>query len=145
MHEAELGVLIPIIAVTLGLSIPIVRAVVNFLRKRALIEAFNKERIAFIEKGMTPPAWPDELLRDKGDDPMGPTTPAQIANQRHGQLTSGLITLFVGLAILFGLAPLIGADTARTGLIPIGIGLALLLAWALRGRSGGGSSNSGTP
>jgi hypothetical protein len=142
MHEGELGIMIPIIAVTLGLAIPMVKAVVDY--KRALIDAMNRERMAAIEKGITPPAWPDHLVRDKGEEEL-PTTSEGREIARHRQLTTGLVILFVGIAILFGLPPLIGDSTARTGLIPIGIGVALLIAWAVRRRSGGGSANSGTP
>ena len=132
MNEALLGILIPIIAVTLGLSIPIVKTIADYKRKRALIEAMNRERIAAIEKGVAPPSWPEELLREKGDDWDMAKTPEARENRSHAQLTAGLITLAIGVAILFGLAPLVGVDTARAGFIPIGIGAALLIAWAVR-------------
>ena len=135
MNEGQLALLIPILAITLSLCIPMVKAVVNYKRKRALIEAFNKERIAAIEKGVTLPAWPDELLRDKSDDAIAPSTAAQLENARHRQLTGGLITLGAGLALLFGLGPLVGEASARAGYIPIAIGAALLIAWAARGIS----------
>ena len=146
MNEESLGVLIPIIAVTLGLTIPIVGSIVDYKRKRALIEAMNKERIVAIEKGVTPPTWPQELVRDIVDTEDAPRSPEAIEQKRHGQLTSGLVTLGVGVGILFGLAPLIGPETARVGFIPIAIGVAMLIAWALRGRSkSGGSTDSGAP
>jgi hypothetical protein len=142
MDESQLGIMIPIIAITLGLTIPIVKSVMDYKRKRALIEAMKQERIAAIEKGVTPPDWPDHMIREKGDQ-AAPTSTTELEHARHGQLTGGLITLFVGVAVLFGLPPLIGESTARAGLIPIGIGLAMLLAWALRGRGGGSGSGDG--
>ncbi len=136
MNEGQLGVLIPIIAITLGLGIPMVNSIVNYKRKRALIEALNKERIAAIEKGVAPPAWPEDILKDQVDAADAvPNTAAAMEHSRHRQLTAGLVTLAVGLAVLFGLAPLIGDEVARAGLIPMAVGVALLIAWAVRGRS----------
>lgn len=134
MNEGMLGVLIPIIAVTLGLTIPIVRSIVEYKRKRTLIEAMNKERIAAIEKGMAPPAWPAEMLRGIDDADEIPQTAAAREDKRHQQLTSGLVLIGVGVGILFGLTSIIGPDVARAGFIPIAIGVAMLIAWAVRGR-----------
>lgn len=134
MQEGQIALLIPIVAITLGLGIPMVKSIVNYKRKKVLIEAFNKERLAAIEKGVTAPPWPDELLRDKGDDPIGPTTSTQLENARHSQLTGGLVTLAVGIAMVFASGSLVGEDVARAGYIPIAVGIALLIAWAVRGR-----------
>ena len=134
MQVDQLGVLIPIIAVTLGLTIPIVALVVNYLRRRALIEALGRERLAHIERGTPPPPWPEGLMADQEED-VKPRTPLQFAQARQAQLKTALVTLGVGLAILFGLPPMIGDDVARVGIIPIAVGAALLLAWALQGRS----------
>lgn len=135
MNEESMGVLIPIIAVTLGLTIPIVSSIVDYKRKRVLIEAMNKERIAAIEKGVVPPAWPAELMRGVENSEDTPVSPSAQAEKHHRQLTSALVTLGVGCAILFGLQPMLGSDVARIGLIPVAIGVALLIAWAIRGRS----------
>lgn len=139
MEQHQMALLIPILAVSLGLAIPIVAVLAEYRRKRALIEALNKERLAAIEKGVAPPAWPQNLTGDSNETD---GSPEALERARHRQLTRGLTLLFVGVAILFGLPQLIGADTARAGLLLIAWGAAVLIAWAVRGKRAAAKDDS---
>ena len=59
MSEDAIAVFIPIIAIVMSLSIPIVFAIVDYRRRRDIIEAHHKERMAAIERGMELPPLPE--------------------------------------------------------------------------------------
>jgi hypothetical protein len=123
-------VLIPLMgivcAVGIPLSIPIVLAVLNYRKRRRLMELYHAERMAAIERGMELPPLPSEIL--------GP------APTRHSTLLPGLIWLFVGLAILVALHAEGGNFLSGIGgrliwgLVPTGIGLAYLIYYLIEGR-----------
>jgi hypothetical protein len=88
MDEEILALFIPIIAIFMSLLIPIVFAIVDYRRRRDLVEANHKERMAAIERGMELPPMPEALFQS-----MKPA-------RRSSYLLPGLIWLFVGLAFL---------------------------------------------
>ncbi len=79
--------LIPIVAVIMSLTIPIVAIITEFAKRRTFYELHHKERLAAIEKGVELPPLPPEFV---GAGPKG----------RPRYLLRGLIWLFVGLGIL---------------------------------------------
>lgn len=123
-----LAELVPLMAIMFGvgvpLSIPIVWIVLNYRKRRRLMELHHTERMAAIERGMELPPLPLELIDGR-------------SGRRRSSLLPGLVWFFIGLAVLTGSllmgeidrdAPIIG------GLVPLGIGLAYLIYYAVEGR-----------
>lgn len=119
--------IIPIFGIIFGvgmpLSIPIVWIVLNYRKRRRLMELHHTERMAAIERGMDIPPLPMELI--DGGSP----------RRRRTSLLPGLVWFFIGLALVVGMMlmneddiPLIG------GLIPLGIGAAYLIYYFAEGR-----------
>lgn len=122
MSEDAIAVFIPIVAIVMSLSIPIVFAIVDYRRRRDIIEAHHKERMAAIERGMELPPLPEAFFKSFNSD----------RKPRH--LLSGMIWLFVGLGLFMALREVAGQDVAWFALTPIGVGLALLIYYFVEGR-----------
>ena len=86
------GLLIPLVAIGMSLSIPIVAIVMDYKRRRL----HSDERRAMIEKGMVPPPAEDTANPWAG-------RPRDLATQRARSLRAGIIML-TGLAMLLWLA-----------------------------------------
>ncbi len=123
-----LSELVPLVAIMFGvgvpLSIPIIWIVLNYRKRRRLMELHHTERMAAIERGMELPPLPLELIDGR-------------SGRRRSSLLPGLVWFFIGLAVLTGSilmgeidhdAPIIG------GLVPLGIGLAYLIYYGVEGR-----------
>jgi len=122
MTADVIGVFIPIIAIIMSLSIPIVFAIVDYRRRRDIVEANHKERLAAIERGMELPALPESFYQS--------IKPAR----RSSYLLPGLVWLFVGIGIFVALGAIAGHDVRMLGLIPAAVGLALLVYHFVEGR-----------
>lgn len=137
MNEDVVAVFIPIVAIIMSLSIPIVYAVVDYRRRRDIVEANHRERLAAIERGMEPPTLPDSFYS------------AMKPARRSSYLLPGLVWLFIGIGIFVALGAIAGDDVRMLGLIPAGVGIALLLYHAIEGRkiapTAGPSSSAGSP
>jgi hypothetical protein len=119
-----LSELVPLVAICVPLSIPIVWIVLNYRKRRRLMELHHTERMAAIERGMELPPLPLELIDGR-------------SARRRSSLLPGLVWFFIGLAVIVGSmlmgemdeeVPIIG------GLIPLGIGLAYLIYYGVEGR-----------
>jgi hypothetical protein len=122
MSEEVLALFIPIIAIFMSLLIPIVYALVDYRRRRDVVDANHKERMAAIERGIEPPSLPESFYL------------AAKPPRRSGYLLSGLIWLFVGIGLFLALGAVAGGDVRLFGLIPIGVGAAYLIYYAVEGR-----------
>jgi hypothetical protein len=122
MSEEVLALFIPIIAIFMSLLIPIVYSVVDYRRRRDIVEANHKERMAAIERGIEPPALPESFY-------LSAKPP-----RRSGYLLAGLVWLFVGIGLFLALGAVAGEDVRLFGLIPIGVGAAFLIYYAVEGR-----------
>ena len=122
MSENILALFIPIIAIFMSLLIPIVYALVDYRRRRDLVEANHKERMAAIERGIEPPNLPESFYL------------AAKPPRRSGYLLSGLVWLFVGIGVFLALGAVAGEDVRLFGLIPIGVGVAFLIYYTVEGR-----------
>jgi len=122
MDVEILAVMIPLAGVVLGFSIPIVYTVLDYRKRKALMELHHKERMAAIERGMELPPIPDTILGG----------PMRIRQPNH--LLRGLIWSLGGLGLLVALRAGSGAEFAEYAYIPIGIGAAYLIYYALEGR-----------
>lgn len=115
--------LVPITAIAVPLSIPIVWIVLSYRKRRRLIELYHTERMAAIERGMELPPLPIELIDGR-------------ARRRRSSLLPGLVWFFIGLAVFAGWL-MTGFDDDLPvifGLIPLGIGLAYLIYYGVEGR-----------
>ena len=122
MTEDVIAVFIPIVAIIMSLSIPIVFAIVDYRRRRDIVEAHHKERMAAIERGMELPPLPESFFKSFGND----------RKPRH--LLTGMIWLFVGIGLFVALREVASEDIAWFALMPIGVGLALLIYYFVEGR-----------
>jgi len=122
MNEEVVAVFIPIIAIFMSLLIPIVYAVVDYKRRRDIVDANHRERLAAIERGMDLPALPESFYQS--------IKPAR----RSSYLLPGLVWLFVGIGIFIALGAIAGEDVRNLGLIPAGVGLAYLIYYFVEGR-----------
>jgi hypothetical protein len=122
MNVDAIAVFIPIVAIVMSLSIPIVYAIVDYRRRRDIVEAHHKERLAAIERGMEIAPLPDSFYQS--------FKPAR----RSSYLLPGLVWLFVGVGLFIALGAVAGEDVRNFGLIPAGVGLALLIYYFIEGR-----------
>jgi hypothetical protein len=122
MEEDAIAILIPLTAIFMSLLIPIVFAIVDYRKRRDIVDANHRERMAAIERGMDLPALPESFYRS--------LKPAR----RSTYLLPGLIWLFVGIGIVLALGALADEDVALLGLIPAGVGLAFLIYYFVEGR-----------
>jgi len=122
MNEEVVAVFIPIVAIFMSLLIPIVYAVVDYKRRRDIVEANHKERLAAIERGMELPPLPESFYQS--------IKPAR----RSSYLLPGLVWLFVGVGIFLALGAIAGEDVRYLGLVPAGVGLAYLIYYFVEGR-----------
>jgi len=122
---AVIGVMIPIVAIVLGIGIGMLALWLDYRKKRAFFELHHKERMAAIEKGMEVPPLPAEFFQDN-----------RRRNRTPGDyLRRGLIWLLVGVAITVALYAQADKDSLW-GLVPAAVGLAYLLFYFIGGRRG---------
>jgi len=124
MSEDILALFIPIIAI---FHVALIRSwyvLVDYRRRRDLVEATTRSAMAAIGARIEPPALPGVLL--PGDKPP----------RRSGLPVAGLIWLFVALACSWRWSGR-GRGRAAFGLIPIGVGAPSLIYYAVEGASRG--------
>jgi hypothetical protein len=116
MDIEQMALMIPILAIVLGVGIAIVAILTSHREKLKRAELRHRERITALEKGMEVP--PD-------------TEPAP---RRGSYLRSGLISLFIGIVLYFALLELVGSDVALFGLLPAAIGIGSLISYFVEER-----------
>jgi hypothetical protein len=119
---AIIGVMIPIVAIVMGIGIGMLSLFLDYRKKRDMFAMHHKERLAAIEKGMEVPPLPPEFFQDN-----------RRVRVLGDYLRRGLILLLVGVAITIALF-----DTTRRnylwGLIPTAIGIANLAYYYFESR-----------
>ena len=133
MDEDVVALFIPITAIFMSLLIPIVFAITDYKRRRDIVEANHKERLAAIERGMEIPPLPESFYQS-----MKPA-------RRSSYLLPGLIWLFVGIGLFVALGAVAGDDVRYFGLIPAGVGLAFLIYYVVEGRKLPPAASPGMP
>jgi Domain of unknown function (DUF6249) len=126
MNEELIAILGMLLSLGMPLSILMVWVVLNYRKRRRLMELHHAERMAAIERGMEVPPMPLDLI--DGSSP----------RRRRSSLLPGLVWFFVGLAVILGLLGIDGGDgdvPIIGGLIPLGIGVAYLLYYFFEGRA----------
>jgi hypothetical protein len=119
--------IVPVVAIVFVFGIPtgavVVWIVLNYYKRRRLMELHHAERMAAIERGMDIPPLPIELID-------GRSAP----RRRRSSLLPGLVWFFIGLAVLISTIMLDKDIPLFGGLIPLGIGLAYLIYYFAEGR-----------
>jgi len=133
VNEDAIAVFIPIVAIVMSLSIPIVFAVIDYKRRRDIVESHHKERMAAIERGMELPPLPDALFNSFKP------------SRKPRYLLSGMIWLFTGLAAFVAMSRVGGDDVGYFALIPAAVGVALLLYYFIEGRKEAAAENAPSP
>jgi Domain of unknown function (DUF6249) len=129
-----MALMIPIIAIVMGIGIGMLALWLDYRRKRDVYALFHKERMAAIEKGMEVPPLPTDFFNDYNKGRQRP-----IAEY----LRRGLVWLFIGAAVVLGLYGSGDHENALWGLIPTGFGAANLLYYVIARRNGHGNSDPG--
>jgi len=122
MNEEVVAVFIPIVAIVMSLGIPIIFQILDYRRRRDVVEAHHKERMAAIERGMELPALPESFYGSLD------------RNKRPRHLLTGMVWLFIGIALFLALGAVAGEDVRFFGLIPAGVGLAFLIYYFIEGK-----------
>lgn len=117
---------IPLLAISGG----IVAGIVRMIHRQRTWELIQRERIAAIERGVSP-----ELIAQMQpsilDDERGQFMSARATAEklRQSLMIGGIITLFVGVALAFFLNGVSGEEKVwMVGLIPIAAGLGLIVS-----------------
>jgi hypothetical protein len=128
-----LPLLIPIVAIMGGLSIPILYILTQFKKRQQLLEQNHKERMAAIERGIELPPLPIEALSDHPHH--GADMGRRSWNSPARQLSTGIFWLFIGVALGVALWVQRGPEHAVWALIPIAGGLAKLMFYGLSSKA----------
>jgi len=120
---AIIGVMIPIVAIIMGVGIGMLSLFLDYRKKREMFAMHHKERLAAIDKGMDVPPLPPEFFQD----------PRRRARLPSDYLRRGLVLLLLGLAITFALYDTVHREYVW-GLVPAAIGLANLLFYWIESR-----------
>jgi len=120
-----LSELVPILAIVFSMGLPLSALIIwialNYRKRVRLMELSHAERMAAIERGMEVPPLPLELIEGQ-------------KRRRRSSLLPGLVWFFIGLAMVAGSIS-IGDDLPVVfGLVPLGIGVAYLIYYAVEGR-----------
>jgi hypothetical protein len=120
-----LAIMIPIIAIVMGIGIGMLALWLDYRRKRDVYALFHKERMAAIEKGIEVPPLPADFFNDYNRGRQRTLT---------DYLRKGLVWLFIGAAVVLALFNSGDKENSLWGLIPAGFGLANLLYYFIAQR-----------
>jgi hypothetical protein len=115
---AILGVMVPIVAIVLGLGMGMLSLWLDFRKKRELFQLHHAERMAAIEKGIDLPPLPPEFFADQKRVDRGPTV----------YFRRGIMWLLIGIAVTVALWGT-GEHEYWWGLIGVAVGVAYLLSY----------------
>ena len=125
MRPEILSLLIPIIAIVMGIGIGSLTIYLEYRKRKDMFALYHQERMAAIEKGIELPPLPEGFFSADGKPPR-PLSP-------HGKLLTGLVWLFIGLSLLVALY-FTHSHAALFALIPTAIGLAYLIYYFAVGK-----------
>lgn len=116
--------LIPIVAIVLGIGLAMLGLWTDHQKKSRLLEIAHEERLRALEHGRDLPELPVAAITG--------IHPARWKDDPHFLLRRGLTWLLVGLAVGVAVWLNKGPEKATFALIPCAVGLANLIAFALR-------------
>ncbi len=118
MIKGIIGVLIPMVAIVLGIGTAMLAMYLDFRKKREMIQLYHAERMAAIEKGIELPPLPDGYFSGGDTRSSGPAKPRR----------TGLVLLFLGIGITLALwGSGVVDELWWLGLVPLALGVAFLL------------------
>jgi hypothetical protein len=123
MAPENMALLIPILAIVMGIGTGALALLLDYRKKREFFALHHKERLAAIDKGMEVPPLPPEFFQDH----------RRRMREPQDYLRRGLVLLLVGIAITGALYST-DKDTYLWGLVPVAIGVAQLLFYAIMTR-----------
>jgi hypothetical protein len=144
-----IGVMIPIVAIVMGLGIGMLKLWLDYRKKREILQAHHAESMAAIEKGIELPPLPPQFYGSEASSLARDVVQEQLKGRHLGltYLRSGLIWLLVGIAIsvaLYANHEHGGLHTAAWwGGIPIAFGLSKLLFYFIANRMNAGADAPG--
>ena len=121
--EGVLGVMIPIVAIVMGIGIGMLGMWLDYRKKREIFELHHKKRMAAIEKGMDVPPLPPELFQGN----------KRYSRQPADYLRRGLVWSFIGAGVIVAMR-LEHDSGAWYGLIAVAAGVANLLMYVFQSR-----------
>lgn len=128
-----MGIGIAFVAVTLGISIPLLAIWCEYRKSKTLIDSFHKERLAALERGLELPPYPKDAVDSDAE-----TVTATRSTVDGTGLKQGLVWLAVGVGLWLFLSPQNrGMMHPSVGAIPGAIGVAFLIYWVVEGRNKG--------
>ena len=126
METQILALMIPILAIVLGVGIAMLAIFLQYRRRKETFALYHQERMAALDKGVDLSPLPDFLLTEDSK-PIRPYHP-----RRH--LLKGLIWLFTGIGLGVALWPTAGFEYSLFSLILVGVGLAHLIYYFVEGK-----------
>jgi hypothetical protein len=137
MSVAVLGVMVPIVAIIMGIGIGMLALTLNYRRKREMFQLHHAERLAAIEKGIELPPLPPEFFESYRRPP-GP------ANYTY--LRRGVMLVLISAVLFVGIEAEDSLQDAWWGLLPGAVGLAdLMIYFLVRRRDAGGEGQPAKP
>ncbi len=121
-----IGVLIPLVAVFMGIGLAIVSVVARHRTRVRALEQRHLERMAAIEKGIELPS--DLASEAEQDAGQGKKPVARF-------LLQGLVCLGIGIALLISSVTIMPAELQLPGSVLAAIGAALIIFYLVAGRS----------
>jgi hypothetical protein len=143
---AVIGVLIPIVAIVMGLGIGMLKVWLDYRKKREILQAHHAERMAAIEKGIELPPLPPQFYGPETSSLPTGVVQDQLKGRHVGlqSLRSGLIWLLIGIAVSLALYASHDTGEPRTaawwGGVPIAFGLSKLLFYFIANRMHAGAN-----
>jgi hypothetical protein len=125
-----IGLAIGLVAVVMGLSIPIVAVYLEYRKRKDIFMLYHQERMAAIDKGIELPPLPEGCAEGFAG---GDGKPSKPRSPDFG-LGVGLIWSLTGLALMVALYFNGKGAAALYGLIPTALGLAYLIGYFAVGR-----------
>jgi hypothetical protein len=136
MSVADLGVMVPIVAIVMGIGIGMLAITLNFRRKREMFQLHHAERLAAIEKGIELPPLPPEFFENYRRAPGPP---------HYLYLRRGVMLVLIGVVIFLGIYFEDGLQDAWWGLLPSAVGVADLVFYVLARRRAAEEAQSSKP
>ena len=137
---AIIGVLIPIVAIVMGLGIGMLKLSLDYRKKREILQAHHAERMAAIEKGIELPPLPPQFYGPETSSLATGVIQDQLKGRHVGlqSLRSGLMWLLIGIAISVALYASHDLGEHHTeawwGGVPIAFGLSKLRFYFIANR-----------
>jgi Domain of unknown function (DUF6249) len=115
---AILALVIPIVAVTLGLGLAMLGMWLDYRKRREVFQLHHAERMAAIDKGIDLPPLPPEFFQGR----------KRAARTPFCYLRNGVMWSFIGIAVTLALWGT-QESSAWWGLIPISVGVGYLVCY----------------